>query len=216
MDIGDQKLGADIRQGFNQAKGGLKEAGKQRVKDLVQKNGYVAFQRKEAALKFQEDPSYANWICKYESGEYKFYPPQNDLNQKVEDNKILDIYKSAISDLTKRTFVSISMLGGNPCKCKYTLISSDKRTGDRKIIQDVVVDFDGKFSMETLPSLYNQLCGGMPAIDYEKENSISFQNIDSSKTIGLGNLSPSQMELVKNMKEFVDNANFHVGNAIHK
>ena len=64
--------------------------------------------------------------------------------------------------------------------------------------------------METIPSLYNQLCDGVPAIDYEKERGISFQNMDNSKMMGFGNLTPEQKQLIQNMKQFVDNQNINM------
>ena len=131
---------------------------------------------------------------------------EQEQQQVVEqDPQILETYKQTIADPSKSSFISVTPLQENPTKCRYRLLSIDKATGERKIIQEVLVDFDGKFSMETLPSLYNQLTDGVPAIDYEKERGITFQNMDNSKMMGFGNLSPEQMQLIRNMKQFVDN-----------
>lgn len=121
-----------------------------------------------------------------------------------QDLQILKTYKEAIKDSTKTTFISVSALQEEPSKCRYELLTIDKRTGEKTKVQEVVVDFTGKFSMEVLPSLYNQLADGFPAIDYEKEKGITFQNVDNSKVMGFGNLSPEQLQLIRDMKAFVD------------
>lgn len=137
-----------------------------------------------------------------------------EKNDVIEDPKILETFKEVTKDPTKATFVSVSTLQEDPSKCKYQLFTIDKRTGEKIKIQEMVVDFAGKFSMETLPSLYNQLAAGIPAIDYEKERGITFQNIDNSKVMMFGNLNPDQILLIKQMKSFVDgsylNANLDI------
>lgn len=135
---------------------------------------------------------------------------QQEQQQIEQDPQILETYKQTISNSTQNTFVAITTLQDDPSKCKYTLSTMDKRTGERKIVQEVIVDFDGRFSMETIPSLYNQLCDGIPAIDYENERRISFQNMDNSKMMGFGNLTPEQKQLIQNMKQFVDNQNINM------
>lgn len=130
--------------------------------------------------------------------------------QAEQDPKILETYKQTIADPTQSTFMAITILQDDPSKCKYTLSTMDKRTGERKTVQEIITDFNGRFSMETLPSLYNQLCDGVPAIDYEKEKGITFQNMDNSKMMGFSNLSPEQMQLIQNMKQFVDNQNLQI------
>ena len=195
---------------------------KKRMDELVAKNGYVAFKNPEAVAAFRRDPAYANWKNEYINGEYRFYPPEkeetleknnsNEQTPQIETAQILETYKQIITDPTQNISITVVTLQNDPSKCKYTLSTMDKRTGERKIIQEIIVDFNGKFSMETLPSLYNQLCNGIPAIDYEKEKQITFQSFDTDKIIAFGNLTPTQMQLIKNMKEFVDNKNLQTTN----
>lgn len=73
------------------------------------------------------------------------------------------------------------------------------------------------FLLDTISSnirlfLYNQLCNEIPAIDYEKEKQITSQSFDTNKIIAFGNLTHTQMQLIKSMKEFVDNKNLQTTN----
>lgn len=215
------KVANEIENGFKEFGNGVKIAGKKRMDELVAKNGYVAFKNPEAVAAFRRDPTYANWKNEYINGEYRFYPPEKEENLKctlneqipqIETSQILETYKQIITDPTQNTFITVVIFQNDPSKCKYTLSTMDKKTGERKIIQEAIVDFNGKFSMETLPSLYNQLCNGIPAIDYEKEKQITFQSFDTNKVIAFGNLTPTQKQLIKNMKEFVDNKNLQTTN----
>lgn len=69
-------------------------------------------------------------------------------------------------------------------------------------------------SIEVLPSIYNQLMGGLPVIDNEKgekdKRNISFQSVDGRKQMAFGNLTDSQLNLIKNMKNFVDSRYFSI------
>lgn len=215
------KVANEIKNGFQELGDGVKIAGKKRMDELVAKNGYVAFKNPGAIAAFRADPAYADWQSEYIDGEYRFYPPkkeevlENTLNEQapqMETSQILKIYKQIITDPTKNIFITVVTLQNDPTKCKYTLSTMDKRTGERKTIQEFIVDFNGKFSMETLPSLYNQLCNGIPAIDYEKEKKITFQNFYTNQIMAFSNLTTKQMQLVKSMKEFVDNKNLQTTN----
>ena len=44
--------------------------------------GYVAYKNYEAAQMFKKDLDYIDWIYKYEDGEYRFYPPTKDNENK--------------------------------------------------------------------------------------------------------------------------------------
>lgn len=235
-----ENLGNEIRNGMNKLGEGFKLAGMIRNAQLVATQGYVALKRPEAVAAFHANPDYASWICKFVEGEYRFYPPEekkaellellNKYNKNESKNnaeetqvtlsapvdnfdtkQVIDVYKSANDDLTKTTFVSITVLPDDPSKCRYQLLSRDKKTGEQIIVQEFTATFDGKFAMELLPSLYNQLMGGLPVIDNEKgeENhqAISFQSLDG-KTIAFGNLTDGQLALIKNMKKFVDSQHF--------
>lgn len=139
---------------------------------------------------------------------------ENVIKEEVVDTKsIVETYKKEIADPTKTTFVSVTVLPLQPDKCRYKLISTDKRTGQENVVQEFVTEFAGKFSMEVLPSLYNKLMGGLPVMDHEKNDgdlsTVIFQDIEAGKTMALGNLTPEQLELIKNMKSFVDGQYFN-------
>lgn len=141
----------------------------------------------------------------------------------VDTREVVDTYKRTIADPTKTTFISVAVLPADLSKCRYRLSTTDKMTGDQKIIQDFVTNFEGKFAMEVLPSLYNQLMGGFPVMEREKgevdQRRIAFQDIEVSKVMAFSNLKDSQLELVKNMKSFVDSRYFtepEVQRGMHK
>ena len=191
-------VGEEIRDGFNAMANGVKEAGRKRVNDLVVKQGYVAYRNEEAAKLFKNNPEYANWECKVIDGEYRFYPPvkkQNNID-------FLNKYKELRSDETVSTCISIKMLDQN--KCEYKLMIIDKRTGEQHIVQNEIVDLDDKFMMETIPSLYYQLCNGLPVVDSSKEKSINFVTVDGRHMILIGNMNKAQFNLIRDMKNYVD------------
>lgn len=191
-------VGEEIRDGFNAMANGVKEAGRKRVNDLVVKQGYVAYRNEEAAKLFKNNPEYANWECKVIDGEYRFYPPvkkQNNID-------FLNKYKELRSDETVSTCISIKMLDQN--KCEYKLMIIDKRTGEQHIVQNEIVDLDDKFMMETIPSLYYQLCNGLPVVDSSKEKSINFVTVDGKHMILIGNMNKAQFNLIRDMKNYVD------------
>lgn len=129
---------------------------------------------------------------------------QDKQSSILQEPQILETYKETIKDLSKTTFISVGAIQEDPSKCKYELTSIDKTTGERKKIQETIVNFDGKFSMETLPSLYNQLAGGVPTIDFEKEKIITMQNMNGDRIIEFGNLNSAQIQLIMDMKSFID------------
>lgn len=232
----DLGLGNEIRAGFAEMGDALKEAGRKRNAEMVKKQGYVAFKKPEAVSAFHADPEYINWTCQFVDGEYRFYPPRdkkseilsesnikknenaselnttNKATDMVEIGKVLEIYKREIADLTKTTFISIVMVDGDPSKCRYRLLSTDKKTGESHLVQEFITEFNGRFAMEIIPSLYNQLMGGLPVIDSEKglvnQRTIAFQNIEGSHTMAFANLSEEQLELIRNMQNFVDSRYF--------
>lgn len=202
-------VGNEIQNGFNAMANGVKEAGRNRIKELVSKQGYVAYRNLEAVKLFKSNPEYADWECKVIDGEYRFYPPvkkQSNMN----NIDFLDTYKTIKTNNSISTCISIKMLGN---KCEYKLIVTDKKTGQQEIIQNEIFDLDSKFMMETLPSLYFQLCNGFPVIDSEKEKSINFVTIDGKHMMLIGNLNSGQLEIIKQMKEYVDEKlHFNVNN----
>ena len=55
-----------------------------------------------------------------------------------------------------------------------------------------------------MPSIYYALSKGMPVNDNMKDSAIFFDNLDQSRLLQLGNLAPEQINLVYDMKKFVD------------
>ena len=198
-----ENVGNEIRNGFNAMANGVKEAGRKRINDLVAKQGYVAYRNLDAVQLFKNNPEYADWECKIIDGEYRFYPP---INKQSATNEIdfLNPYKTVKADESVSTCISIKMLDGNPNKCEYKLMIVDKKTGQQHLVQNEVVDFNGKFVMEVLPSLYFQLCNGFPVVDNEKEKSINFITVDGKHMMLIGNLNSEQIKLIKEMSSYVD------------
>ena len=62
---------------------GVREAGRRRVMELVQKNGYVAYRNENAARLFEQNPEYKDWRHEVVDGEHRFYPPENNQNGEV-------------------------------------------------------------------------------------------------------------------------------------
>ncbi len=138
----------------------------------------------------------------------------------IDTKDVVEVYKREVADLTKTTFVSISALPDNPSKCTYRLLSTDKRTGEQKIVQEFTTDFEGQFAMEIVPSIYNQVMGGLPVMDStkgeENHRSIAFQSMEGGKRMVFSNLSDSQMALVSSMKQFVDGQYFNLEEEVSK
>ncbi len=187
----------DIKKGFKALGNGIKEAGERRVKELVEKQGYVGYRNKDAAELFKKE--HANWECKYIDGEYRYYPPI-----KNENIDFLKTYKEA-KEKNASTCITIEFIDN--VSVKYNLTVVDKHTGERKIIQSEKIKIDNKFLYETLPSLYNQLCSSMPVIDYEKDKGMNFTSVDGNNVIMIGGLTEENKEFIKNMKTFVDEKN---------
>ena len=89
-------------------------------------------------------------------------------------------------------------------KCKYSFKTIDKQIGAETVVQDILVDFDGKFSREVLLSIYFALCNGMPLIENDNGSNIYFSTIDQSRIMQIGNLNSDQIQLIHEMKQFVD------------
>lgn len=196
-------IGNEIKEGFNALAGGFREAGRNRVNELVQKQGYVAYKNQTAADLFKNNPEYSNWECKKINDEYRFYPPKkNDYDDTY--NNLLNTYKELKKDMNNSTCISIKMLNDGSNKCEYKLISTNRRTGLKEVIQHYYIDINNKFMLETLPSLYYSLCNQMPVIDNEKETSINFISMNSKDMILIGNLNSEQLDFIKKMKKFVD------------
>ena len=73
----------DIKNGFDAMGNGVREAGRRRVMELVQKNGYVAYRNENAARLFEQNPEYKDWRHEVVDGEHRFYPPENNQNGEV-------------------------------------------------------------------------------------------------------------------------------------
>ena len=192
------KTADDIMKGFKALGGGVHEAGKRRVDELVAKQGYVGYRNEKAAELFKKE--HENWSTEYIDGEYRFYPPKQELNN--ENIDYLNDYKNNKSNPMNSTSINIEFL--NNQECKYSLIVIDRSTGERKVLDEKTVRLDNKFLYETLPSLYNQLCSGLPVIDYEKDTIINFTSVDGNHSMMFGNLNEENKEFIKNMKSFVD------------
>ena len=133
----ENNIGNEIKNGFNALGNAVHVAGKNRVNELVEKQGYVAYKNRNAAELFQNDKEYEDWICKYVDGEYRFYPPK-----KEETIDYINTFKSVKNE---NNLVCISMEMIENGECKYNLIVTDKRTGERKVIQNSEVKMDNKF-----------------------------------------------------------------------
>lgn len=217
-------IGKEVLNGFNALGGAAREAGKRRNMEMVAKQGYVAFRNPNAVAAFHSDPEYVDWTCQFVDGEYRFFPPENKKEniisfdekkeelktKKIETKDVVDTYKKVIADATKTSFVSITVEKGQVCH--YKLIATDKKTGEQVVVQDFRMEFDGQFSAEIIPSIYNQLMGGLPVLDQEKgaegQKTIVFQNIDGDRMMGISNLNYNQVELINNMKSFVEQQYF--------
>ena len=73
----------DIKNGFDAMGNGVREAGRRRVMELVQKNGYVAYRNENAARLFEQNPEYKDWRHEVVDGEHRFYPPESNQNSEV-------------------------------------------------------------------------------------------------------------------------------------
>lgn len=219
-----EELGNEIREGFGKLGEAFKIAGARKEAEDIAKQGYVEFKKTEAVSAFHANPDHVDWTCKFVDGVYRFYPPAHKINKilallnenpqekkedNIETNDVVEIYKKAIGDKTKITFVSINVENGGVCH--YQLIATDRRTGDQSVLQDFRMNFDGQFSKEVLPSIYNQLMGGEPTTEQEKgaeaQKTIFMQSLDTTRVLGISNLNQQQLELIKNMREYVENLN---------
>lgn len=200
----------DIEKGFQAMAGGVKEAGHKRNLELVKKQGYVAFKNADAVALFHANPLYANWACKYVDGEYRFYPPLNNTQIKVDSEKkestpvdLLEAYKQAAQTGMQVKFTG-QVLQPSSGECLFKITLFDKSTGTQTIFLEEIGLLDSKFMYKTLPSIYNQVCNGLPTIEQIKINSISFLSIDGNFGLALGNLNSAQLQIVKDMQAFVE------------
>lgn len=196
----------EIKNGFDALAGGVHDAGKRRVDELVKKQGYVAYKNKNAADLFRKDLEYIDWKLEFVDGEYRFYPPIKEQKEEkiadkpVETNSIVETYKKAKKQYLN-TRITIKMLKDN--MCEYNLIAIDPRTGEKTVIDSGTYKFSGKFTQEVLPSLYYHLCDGLPVTDYVKDEIVNFVNIENDYMM-FGGINKEQMELIYQMKDFVD------------
>lgn len=223
----------EIRNGFNAMAGGVKEAGRKRILELATKQGYVAFRNPDAVAQFHADPFYADWTCKYENGEIRFYPPVNkgltltDTDDKdlktspvqeqapleektpvatpVTSKDLLSCYKEALQKGQIAHFVVQTL--ADPNLCRVQIILQDK-AGNQTVFWEETRGFDSQFAYEVLPSIYNQICGGFPTEGYQKETSIAFFSVDGTRKLSLGGLTPEQMKIVQDMQVFVEQQMF--------
>lgn len=222
--MAENQVGQEIRAGFAAVGGAFKEAGRRRNMGLVAKQGYVGFKNPDAVAAFHSNPEYVDWICKFVDGEYRFYPPAHKIDkifallneedkkteEHIETKDIVETYKKAIADKTKASFVSIKVKDDGICH--YQLIVTDIHTGEQSVIQEFRMNFVGQFSKEVLPSIYNQLMGGNPTLDQEKgpdtQKTIFIQSLDAKRMLGISGLNYQQLELIKNMCDYVETLNF--------
>lgn len=127
----------------------------------------------------------------------------------MQSKDIVETYKKAKLDTDTTTFVSVSGMSDQPENVIYRLIATDKKTGHSKILQNLIFNFAGKFSQEILPSIYNQMLNGIPAEEFEKEiepgrKHLVIRNNEGDQTMGFGNITNEQAEIIKQMKGFVD------------
>lgn len=207
---------ADIKNGFAALGGGIKEAGRKRVFELVAKQGYVEFRTKEAADLFLKDPNYKGWKCFVEQGEYRFYPPENVKameEQNVQDDpKIFETYKEKTQDVGYVYSVFVDPLSDG--KFEYRLVAQNKM-GERKEIQKVQIELDGKFLREVVPSMYYYMSGKIPGIDYKKGDELmgfnfTLDNYDGTRRMAFGGLSKEQLAILEEMKAYIDEKYMHV------
>ncbi len=186
----------DIQNFFGEIGGAVKIAGAKRNNEIVEKQGYVGFRKLEAAELYKSQ--HPDWVCKIEDGEYRFYPPVKDIYTDLIDN-----FKEVNNNFYGLVTVQVILLDDNK-KCRYILKTVDKSNGRENIVNDCVVDFEGDFLYKVLPSIYYALSKGMPVNDNMKDSAIFFDNLDQSRLLQLGNLAPEQINLVYDMKKFVD------------
>lgn len=198
----------DIKKGFDALAGGVHAAGKRRIQELVQKQGYVAYKNKEAANMFRKDLDYIDWEMKEVDGEYRFYPPTPSKEDKKDEEKheevnvddVVSRYKQAKQGYIN-TRISVRMI--NDKICEYTLLAVNPKDGTTTTLDQGKYNFDGKFSKEILPSLYYHLSGGLPVVDYVKDNGVQFINIENDMML-FGGLNQHHLDTIYKMKEYVD------------
>lgn len=220
----DNHTAKEIENGFNVMAGGIREAGKRQIIKEAEKKGYIAFRKPEAVAMFHSNLDYIDWTCKFVDGEYRFYPPkktelvtnketpkleQTPMENTLQTKDIVDIYKKAKSDPNTTIFVSVSGMSNKQENVIYRLIATDKKTGKSRILQNLEFSFDGQFYREILPSIYNQMINGIPAEEFEKEigpnqNHLVISNYERNQVMGFSNITKKQVELIKQMKDFVD------------
>lgn len=219
-----EELGNEIREGFGKIGEAFKLAGSRKEAEDIAKQGYVEYRKPEAVAAFHANPDHIDWVCKFVDGAYRFYPPAHKIDkilallnedeekkeEHIETKDIVETYKKVIADKTKTSFVSIKVEDGDICH--YRLTVTDRHTGERSVIQEFRMNFNGQFSKEVLPSIYNQLMGGEPTLDQEKgpdtHKTIFMQSLDTSRMLGISNLNYQQLELIKNMRDYVESLNF--------
>ena len=200
-------IASEIKNGFDALAGGVHDAGKKRIEDLVKKQGYVGYRNKEAAKMFRKDLDYIDWEMREVDGEYRFYPPTLDKEDKKEEKQetvnvdgVVSKYKQAKQGYLN-TRITIRMI--NDKICEYTLLAVNPKDGSTTTLEQSKFNFDGKFSREILPSLYYHLSGGLPVVDYVKDNGVQFINIENDMML-FGGLNQHHLDTIYKMKEYVD------------
>lgn len=105
------------------------------------------------------------------------------------------------------THFVVEVLKDDPSRCKVSIILQDKM-GKQTIPYKRTRKFDSQFINEILPSIYTQVCGGLPTDEQKKATSIAFTSVDGLRKLSFGNLSPEQMELIQNMQSHVEQTLF--------
>ena len=120
-------IASEIKNGFDALAGGVHDAGKKRIEDLVKKQGYVGYRNKEAAKMFRKDLDYIDWEMREVDGEYRFYPPTLDKEDKKEEKQetvnvdgVVSKYKQAKQGYLN-TRITVRMI--NDKICEYTLLA---------------------------------------------------------------------------------------------
>ena len=193
--------GNDIKKGFKALAGGVALAGKNRVDELVAKQGYVAFKNEDAVRAFREKPEYKNWECVLVDGEYRFSPPkkaQSTVNLIEKYRELRSIYPSII----------INIKVSDDGSAELSFITNEANTLAQVVIDTFTISFDENFIKQILPSLYYQLADNMVVLDeikkYGKNNHVKFSSVYENNIIYIGNISDQQLQLVNEMKKFVD------------
>ncbi|MDE6284537.1 MAG: hypothetical protein K2M17_02230 [Bacilli bacterium] len=186
----------------------MRNAVRRRILQLVAEKGYMAFRDVRAVSNLHADPFFANWIWQHENGEYRLCPPLNLKTEKEESlgvtstKDLVDIYKKALQSGQIVRFL-VQMLDARSGLCQVQIVLLDK-TGNPNLFFAERRIFDNQFARELLPSIYYQVCGDFPTMDQKKENGITFTSADRTRILDMDDLSPEQMDVVREMQTYIE------------